>query len=264
MRRYIGRILVGSSLIAAFATGFAITLVVRSPSEVDAAALAQRAQAQSGALANQLLPGKVIYGKTEVYQRHGPAAAEIAARPDAQPERFYGEGWSLIDQDGYVSEVRSVQKDTDGNVIQTGWSSNSELVFKFTKGETEYRIPFVPYSDQAWAHGLAGFIDGLPDKGFQKAGGGLWDGKETAVFEIKHEYQKLQLEQYGPNASGYRIPYTEDLEPQYVLERIELVVENPLINRSQRWAVDAQGSKTLIYETVTVMLEVIDSPQSFY
>ena len=54
------------------------------------------------------------------------------------------------------------------------------------------------------------------------------------------------------------MPYFDDLEPLYILARYELVVENPLIKRNQRWAVDAGGNKTLVYERVTILLEVVD------
>ena len=262
MRRYIGRIVIGSATVAVIVASFAIWLTVDSPSEVDAAVLAQRAQAQSVALADQLLPGKVLHVKYEYYRRHGSAAARIEALPYGLPERFYTETWKEVNEIGNISAHRFITVDLAGNVYQRGSTQNGELVTEIVRANKEHRIPFTPYSAERWARNLPAFVNTLPAKGFHKVGEGIWDGKETAIFERRFEYHRPPWEEQG--GEGFRIPYAEDLDAQEYLERFELVLENPLINRSQRWVVDSQGKKTLVEEEQTLLLEVIDSPEVLY
>ena len=209
-------------------------------------------QAASNSFADELQPGKVLHRVQVRYQRHGPVADSIASRPCALPERTYAESWIKIGQDGFAYERRGRTTDVDGNVFMTSQTSNGETVSQYANCDREIRIPYTPYSLQDWARRAENAPQKLADLGLEKVGEGIWDGKETTIHEKSYEYFPSQP------ATGYRLPYAEDLDPQSSLERYELVAENPLIQRLQRWAADAGGNKTLIYEKVTTLLEVVD------
>ncbi len=135
----------------------------------------------------------------------------------------------------------------------TSQTSDGETVYQYANCDEETRIPYTPpYSVQEWARRAESAPQKLADLGLEKVGEGDWDGKRTVTYEKDYEYLP------SGNSTGYRLPYADDLEPQYTLERYELVVENPLTQRYQSWAVDAGGNKTLIYERVTILLEVVD------
>ena len=209
-------------------------------------------QAASTAFADELQPGKVLHRIQERYQRHGPEADSIASNPCALPELTCAESWIKIGQDGLAYERRGRTTDADGNVLMTSQTSTGEIVHQFANCDREIRVPHTPYSVQDWARRAENAPQKLADLGFEKVGEGIWDGKETTIHEKSYEYFPSQP------ATGYRLPYAEDLDPQSSLERYELVAENPLVQRHQRWAVDAGGNKTLIYEKTVTLLEVVD------
>ena len=248
--------MVGGSLAAFFAGTLLVIAALMPPTEADATALEQAA---STSFADELQPGKMLHRVQERYQRHGPMADRIASQPCSQPERTYAESWIEVGEDGFAYEGRGRSTELNGDVFTTSQTSDGETVHQYANCDREIRVPFTPYSVQEWARRAESAPQKLADLGLEKVGEGDWDGKKTVIYEINYDYFPLNRE-YFPlrNETGYRLPYFDDLEPQYTLERYELVVENPLFQRYQRWAVDAGGNKTLIYERVTALLEVVD------
>ena len=243
MRRQIGIVVVGGSLTAFLA--LLLFAALNPPTGAETLST-------STSFADELQPGKVLHRIQERYRRHGPAADSIALRPCALPELTFAESWIKIGQDGLAYERRGRTTDADGNVLMTSQTINGETVHQFANCDREIRVPYTPYSIQNWARGAESAPQNLANKGLEDMGAGVWGGKETATYEKSYEYLDPR------QATGYRFPYAEDLEPQNTLDRYELVTENPLIQRLQRWAVDAGGNKTLIYEKVTTLLEVVD------
>ena len=243
MRRRIGTVVAGGSLTAFLA--LLLFAALNPPTEAET-------QSTPTSFADELQPGKVLHRIQERYQRHGPKADSIASNPCAMPELTYAESWIKIGQDGLAYEGQGRTTDTDGNVLMTSQMSNGEIVHQFANCDRELRVPHTPYSVQDWARRAESAPQNLANKGLENMGEGVWNSKETARYEKNYDYLDPQ------QATGYRLPYAEDLDPQNTLDRYELVAENPLIQRLQRWAVDSEGNKTLIYKKVTTLLEVVD------
>ncbi len=248
--------MVGGSLAAFFAGILLACAALEPPAEAGATA---PEQAASTSFADELLPGITLHRVHERYLRHGPMADRIASDPCAQPERFYSESWIQVDNDGLASERRGRSTEINGDAYMTSQTIDGEIVHQYANCDREHRAPYTPYSLQEWARRAESAPQKLADLGLEKVGEGDWDGKRTVIYEREYDYsapsyQYLRLS----NEPGYSLPYFDDLEPLYILARYELVVENPLFQRLQRWAVDAGGNKTLVYEKVTILLEVVD------
>ena len=264
MRRYLGRTIIGVSLVAALVTGLAILLVLKTPSQIDAAARVQRAQVQADALADQLVPGKALHVRYENYRRHGPVAAQIAAMAQRDgdpvefyPERYYADTWLVVVAEGnLVSDERWVVAGVDGATYARGFVRDGQKVEQWLRAGTEESSPFTTYSARQVVLGLSRLAENLPNWGFRLVGEGLWeDERETAIFEGR---SPLELRPRSPGQTGISLPYLDDLDPKELVRRIEIVLDNPMINHSQQWVVDAQGKSTLIEVKKTVLVEIID------
>jgi hypothetical protein len=219
-------------------------------------ALAERAEVKLEALAKELSLGKTLHMNMQVYRRHGPAASRIQEDPWALPETRYEDIWMEVDTEGSFYCFQAITTDTTGNVVQEAKTVDGEVIYRHVGSEKERWTAWKPWSVARYLQDMASWPDRLLERGWQSAGSGQWDGRETAIFERRSNW-------VNPNVDlsrGYVIPWTADLNPRETVFRFEIVVDYPLINSEQTWVVDASGERTMVEERKVVVVEVLDEP----
>lgn len=221
------------------------------------ASMAQRIQVSLDELGRELTLGTVLHIKMQEFKRHGPAASEMEAIPFIPPETTVGDVWlGPVDSDGIFTGYKGILTDLTGDTVQEVSTIGDEVVYRDVRSGEERRVPYAGMRPTDYLQAVANTAPILLERGWTWVGNEIWDGRETVVFEKLSPWTDSSFEQVE---SGSIVnPYTLDLDPQEILQRIEIVLDNPLLHIEQIWVIDQLGNRILIDEERYILVEVLD------
>jgi hypothetical protein len=218
--------------------------VIAGQKNVLPADIADKIQNSVDNLVSEIKPGMIIHVQHEVYNRYGDAKTKIIELDWTVPEETVRDIWiGPVDKDGFFVGFKSQVKDVNANIVQETIASGTEKVHYDIRTGKEMKSEWEPMSAAKFLDFTGNMPSKLLDKGWSFSSKGQWDGKETVIFEKTTAF----VPHTDVDGSIFtNIPYTMDLKPASILLRLEVRLDNPLLQISQMWAIDAQGEKTLL------------------
>ena len=216
--------------------------------------IAKQIQASVNNLIDEIKPGSTIHLQHKVYNRHGSGHAEIMELDWAVPEETIGDIWlGPVDNDGFAIGFKSILKDVDGNIVQETNAIGDVKIHRDISTGKELKSQWAPMSATEFMSFTGDIASKLVDDGWSFSSRGQWNGNETIILTKTIAWTPRP----NDGSEFIDIPYTMDLNPAVILLRVEIRLDNPLLQIIQRWIIDNQGAKTLIWQDSWTLVEIL-------
>lgn len=204
-------------------------------------------------------PGQYVHTRTEMWERHGPKAAVIAAAGQ-RPEGTVAESWFEIGEDSaggpVIVRALSTLSDSSGAVIQ-----------RATVGEQGSRT-IDPRTGQVLAENAARTtwnLDGSRRraallKEALQSGAVLEPTAESLTIEV---WDEPLAQGASDDAGDWSIPYVGDLDPTALVRRLT-VDRMGTVTKDEIFIVDGAGSRVLVSQSVTVTEILSEEPDGVF
>lgn len=217
-----------------------------------AAEMAEQMQSSINELRSELIPGTTLHVQRESFFRHGPASSKIEEISWMMPEHAIFDFYlGPVDESGiFFSEYKSIIRDGNGNIVQTVDTIGDEVVYKDIRSGEVNKRPHVSIGVDEYLQEFEKQSNLLLERGWELVDRhtSSSDG-EIIVMERLVEYavpQAMPGTVLLDESNGVNVPYTLDLSPKEVLNRIEMLSNNPIVHTSQTWIIDASGDRILL------------------
>jgi hypothetical protein len=244
--------------IAALAAATAVLAIVLLPGGARQPSVAE-AQAFLAQIPDHLevQPGQVLHTRSEVYERYGPKAADIAAGTGIATERYTQESWIEVGPNNNATRTFARIVDANGKVVKESKFENGTLT-EIEPATGVSRTPPQPILENGELK-----LNGASSRAaaYERA---LTSGITTVVRQNSSEitlrtYEELTdlapTPSYGPGA--YVVPFYADLDGVAIIT-IETIRGDGTVPQGDVYVLTKSG-KSVLVQSATSVDEVLDS-----